>query len=211
MTRRWPGGRSRSASHAPIARSNRSPSTRASTRRMVASPGTWQRWMSGSRRTPSAARIGPGASAAHSAIAVTDRAPASTAAALTASTLARVWRRPRRSRGSGSIASRSSRPGQSPTASGAWAGSVAAGMGDDRSAGTGVRRVMRRWEPHGLRFPCRSHVHPVRPPASAITALWRSPATEGGRLTLRVGLLRSLPIGRGLLQASDEVPTLGFG
>jgi hypothetical protein len=35
-----------------------------------------------------------------------------------ASTLARVWRRPRRARGSGRMASRSSRPGPSPTASG---------------------------------------------------------------------------------------------
>ncbi len=144
--RRRPGGRSRSASHAPTARSNRSPSTRASTRRMVASPGTWQWRVSGSRRTPSAARTGPGASVAHSAIAVTDRAPAATAAALTASTRARVCRRPRRSRGSGIIASRSSRPGHSPRASGrAWSGpATAAGMGDDPSAGTGVRQVMRR-------------------------------------------------------------------
>ncbi len=114
--RRRPGGRSRSASHAPTARSNRSPSTRASTRRMVASPGTWQWRVSGSRRTPSAARTGPGASVAHSAIAVTDRAPAATAAALTASTLARVCRRPRRPRGSGSSpaapAGQGTRPGQ---------------------------------------------------------------------------------------------------
>jgi hypothetical protein len=86
------------------------------------------------------------ASAAHSAIAITDRAPASTAAALTASTLARGCRRPRRSRGSGSIASRSSRPGHSPTASGrAWSGSVtAAGMGDGRAAGMVAGQVMRR-------------------------------------------------------------------
>jgi hypothetical protein len=41
---------------------------------MVASPGTWQRRVSGSRRNPSAARTGQGASAAHSAIAVTLRA-----------------------------------------------------------------------------------------------------------------------------------------
>jgi hypothetical protein len=54
-------------------------------------------------------------------------------------------RRPRRSRGSGIIASRSSRPGHSRRASGrAWSGSVAAGIGDDRAAGTGVRQVMRR-------------------------------------------------------------------
>jgi hypothetical protein len=100
--RRGPGGRSRSASHAPIARSNRSPSTRASTRRMVASPGAWQRRVSGSRRTPSAARTGPGASVAHSAIAATLRAPASTAAALTPSTLARVCAVPAGHAGQGS-------------------------------------------------------------------------------------------------------------
>jgi hypothetical protein len=89
IMRRWPGGCSRSASHAPMVASTASPSTRASTRRMVASPGTRQRRVSGSRRNPSAARTGQGASAAHSAIAVTLRAPASTAAALMASTLAR--------------------------------------------------------------------------------------------------------------------------
>jgi hypothetical protein len=93
------GGHSRSASQAPMVASTASPSIRASTRRMVASPGTWQRRVSGSPRTPSAVRTGPGASVAHSAIAVTDRAPAATAAALTARTLARGWRRPRRSRG----------------------------------------------------------------------------------------------------------------
>jgi hypothetical protein len=73
----------------PMVASTVSPSTRANTRRMVASPGTWHRRVSGSQRTPSAARIGQGASVAHSAIAVTLRAPAATAAALTASTLAR--------------------------------------------------------------------------------------------------------------------------
>jgi hypothetical protein len=126
-TRRWPGRCSRSASHAPTVASTASPSTPASTRRMVASPGTWQRRVSGSRRTPSAARTGQGASAAHSAIAVTLRAPAGTAAALTASTLARVCRRPRRSRGSGIVASRSSRPGHSPgTSRRAWSKTVTA-------------------------------------------------------------------------------------
>jgi hypothetical protein len=41
-----------------------------------------------------------------------------------------------------------------------------------------VGQVMRRCEPHGLRLLCLLHVHPVRPPASAITALCQSPAYE---------------------------------
>jgi hypothetical protein len=58
-------------------------STRASVRRIVVSVGTahTQRPVRGSRRVPSAARTGWGASAAHSAIAAIDRAPAKTAAA----------------------------------------------------------------------------------------------------------------------------------
>ena len=54
--------------------------TRARVRRMVASAGTTQR-SGASRRAPSAARTGWGASAAHSAIAAIDRAPVKTAAA----------------------------------------------------------------------------------------------------------------------------------
>src|SRR6266516_1223155 len=77
-----PGGsrsRSPSASQAPITVASATGSTRASVRRMVASAGTAHR--SGPiRRAPSAARTGGGLSAAHSAIAVIDRAPASTAA-----------------------------------------------------------------------------------------------------------------------------------
>jgi hypothetical protein len=46
----------------------------------VVSAGTAQ-WSGPSRRAPSAARTGWGASAAHSAMAANDRAPASTAAA----------------------------------------------------------------------------------------------------------------------------------
>jgi hypothetical protein len=78
-------------------------SRRASVRRMVASavmlqwPGAW--W-----RAPSAARTGWGASAAHSAIAANDRAPASTAAAAMARMATNRWRRPRVARGSGTVA-----------------------------------------------------------------------------------------------------------
>lgn len=89
-----------SASHRPITRSNASGSTRASTRRTVASAGGRQIRRSGSRRLPSAASTGPGASAAHSPIAVRDLAPASTAATATASTVPSACRRPRRWRGS---------------------------------------------------------------------------------------------------------------
>ena len=70
----WP------ASQAPMARSSASGSMRASTRRTVASPGGCQAPVHGSRRVPSAARTGPGASLAHSPIAARDLAPASTAA-----------------------------------------------------------------------------------------------------------------------------------
>jgi hypothetical protein len=52
-----------------------SASSHASVRRIVASAGTTHRPVSGSRRVPSAAQTGWGASAAHSAIAVSDRAP----------------------------------------------------------------------------------------------------------------------------------------
>jgi hypothetical protein len=64
---------------------------------------------------------------AHSAIAVTDRAPARTAAALMASTLARVCRRPRRSRGVGEPR----QPLQQARAvvHGEWAGMVRVGDG----------------------------------------------------------------------------------
>jgi hypothetical protein len=57
-----------------------------------------------SRRAPSAARTGGGASAAHSAIAVIDRAPVSTAAAAMARIAASVWRRPLVRRGSWMVA-----------------------------------------------------------------------------------------------------------
>jgi hypothetical protein len=44
------------------------------------------------------------------------------------------------------------------------------GMGEDPAAGTVVRQVMRRLAAHGPVIPCLSHIHPVRPPSSAITA-----------------------------------------
>jgi hypothetical protein len=70
----------RSASHAPMVLARTSASRRESVRRTVASAGT-AKWPGASGRAPSAARTGWGASAAHSAIAAIDRAPARTAAA----------------------------------------------------------------------------------------------------------------------------------
>ena len=140
--RHGPGGRRRSASHAPTAATSASPPTRARVRRSVASPGGCRVPVSGSRRAPSATKTGWGASAAHSLIAVRDRAPASTAAAATASMLTSACRRPLRSRGSGTTARRSSRPGHSPSPSGAASQSWVrtGGIGDDGSAGTVFRR-----------------------------------------------------------------------
>jgi hypothetical protein len=58
----------------------------------------------GSRRAPSAARMGWGASAAHSAIAAIDRAPAKTAAAASTRMAASGCRRPARVLGSVTVA-----------------------------------------------------------------------------------------------------------
>jgi hypothetical protein len=66
--------------------------------------GTAQWPVSGSRRVPSAARNGWGVSAAHSAIAAIDRAPASTAAAARPRMATSGWRRPARVLGSAMVA-----------------------------------------------------------------------------------------------------------
>ena len=76
---------------------------------MVASPGGSNRRVSGSRRIPSEARTGGGASAIHSPMAVNDCAPAITAAIAAASTEDSEWRTPRRLRGSGTRARCSSK------------------------------------------------------------------------------------------------------
>ncbi len=112
--------------------------TRASNRRTVASAGTNRLGSTGSGRTPSRSRTCAGASAIHSPTASSEVAPASTAHAVSASTTASACRTPRGSRGSGTWASRSSRPGTSPGAtprcSRSW--SRARGIGDDASADT---------------------------------------------------------------------------
>jgi hypothetical protein len=63
-----------------------------------------QRPVRGSQRVPSAARTGWGASAAHSAIAVIDRAPAKTAAAASTRMATSGCRRPARALGSVTVA-----------------------------------------------------------------------------------------------------------
>jgi hypothetical protein len=93
-TRRRRPGSSRSASHAPIEAASASASTRASVRRIVVSSGGVRCPVKGSCRTPSAARTGSARQRPISAIAVIDRAPASTAAAATARTPASGWRHP---------------------------------------------------------------------------------------------------------------------
>jgi hypothetical protein len=75
-------------------------------RRIVVSLGTAHtQWpVRGSRRAPSAARTGWGASAAHSAIAAIDRAPATTAAAASTRMATSGCRRPVRVLGSVTVA-----------------------------------------------------------------------------------------------------------
>ncbi len=81
---------------------------------MVASSGGSNRRASGSWRTPSAARTCGGASATHSPTAANDCAPASTAATAASNNDVRLCRTPRGSRGSGTRARYSSRPGHWP-------------------------------------------------------------------------------------------------
>jgi hypothetical protein len=96
--------RSRSHSQAPSAAAMAWVSSRPRVRRMVVLVGTMKWPVSRSRRVPSAARTGWGAAAAHSAIAVIDRAPVSTAAAASPTMATSGWRRPARARGSGMAA-----------------------------------------------------------------------------------------------------------
>lgn len=123
----WPTACSRASSQDPTAASSRSASEASSTRRMVASSGGTNRRVSGSRRTPRAARTCGGASATHSPTAVSDVAPASTAATAAINKDVRLCRTPRRFRGSGTNARYSARPGTGPTAArGHWPADVKA-------------------------------------------------------------------------------------
>lgn len=93
---------------------------------------------SGSGSAPTCSSTYAGASAIHSPTASSEVAPASTAHAVSASTTARRWHTPRGSRGSGTSANRSSRPGTSsgPACGFARSWSRAGGIRDDASAGT---------------------------------------------------------------------------
>ena len=112
--------------------------------------------VSGSQRTPRAARACGGASAAHSPTAVNDVAPASTAATAAINNDVRLCRTPRRFRRSGTRSRYSARPGHWPDSSArSLAGrrescSRAALTGDDDKAGTVFRSD--RWirHPHDL-------------------------------------------------------------
>jgi hypothetical protein len=131
--RRWPGLRKAAITLGPLpVRSWEASSAKVTSRRWCA---------------PSAARTGWGASAAHSAIAAIDRAPASTAAAARPRTATSGWRRPRAARGSGTLARQASRCGGSASwRASAWRvgpGRLGSGM-MGRQARASVR-VIRLW------------------------------------------------------------------
>ena len=120
--------------HAPISSSSLSGARRCRQRRIVDSDGT-------APPTPSRASTSGAASAAHSAIATNDCAPASVAPSATASTVVRRCRTPRGLRGSGTRCSVCNRPAG---AAGTSANSPTSGsessttvrVGDDDTAGT---------------------------------------------------------------------------
>jgi hypothetical protein len=89
-------------------------------------------------------RVCPSASAAHSAIAVNERAPATTAHNARPKIPASRWRTPRRRRGSATLASTPNNPGCSPVASPAsstrWP--MAGSIRDDGGAGTAPREAI---------------------------------------------------------------------
>ena len=86
---------------------------------------------------PSSARVTSSASAAHSAIAVNERAPASTAHTARPRIVTSRWRTPRRARGSATPASTDTTVARSPptpsTAARRW--QIAGSIGDDDAAG----------------------------------------------------------------------------
>ena len=143
----WPAACTRSwaASQNPTAASSAAALTVSSTRRIVASSGGSNRPASGSHRTPSAARTCGGASAIHSPTAANDLARPARPPRPPAGTYVRLWRRPRGSRGSGTRARYSARPGDWPhsrarsPAGRTESCSRAALIGDDDKAGTAFR------------------------------------------------------------------------
>jgi lysophospholipase L1-like esterase len=113
---------------APMSWSRRSESRRANTRRMVDSSGTVAPVI------PRTRRVSIGWWATHSPIATNDFAPPMTAASPTARTDAKVWRRPRRARGSGTDFNRSSSCDRQVSASAAGRQAV---VGEDDMDGCG--------------------------------------------------------------------------
>ncbi|MGX1159077.1 hypothetical protein RKD39_006655 [Streptomyces albogriseolus] len=125
--------------YVPMAVSSASPSRRWSRRRTVAACGAGRMPVSGSGGKPRVSRTVCGASAIHSPIAMSDRAPVSTAAAAAHSSAGAGYRRPRRPRGSGTSAINLRRSAASSAVIGAVRRgrcSSPAGMGDDVRAGT---------------------------------------------------------------------------
>jgi hypothetical protein len=104
--------------HRPARSSNTSTSSRCKVRRKVDSDGT-------APAAPSLARVSASASAAHSAIAVNEPAPASTAQTASPKIAASRWRTPRRCRGSATLPSTASTPGGCPAAPSAEVSKVA--------------------------------------------------------------------------------------
>ena len=140
MTRRWFGpGLVACCAQAPAASSKASASRRCKVRRNVGSGGT-------ARLTPSASSVASSASAAHSAIAVNERAPATTAHSARPKMTASRCLTPRRCRGSATPASIASNPGcpaaPSPASSARWP--IAGSISDDGGAGM-VPREQSGW------------------------------------------------------------------
>jgi hypothetical protein len=162
--------------HAPSARSSAAGSTAVSTRQIVTRSGTV-------RPSPRLARSRGGASAAHSAIAAYDRAPASTAHTAMASTGTSRYRRPRGSLGSGTCPRASSRPPGAVTATAgprrlsAASWPPASTVGEDDMAGMAPGDDHEVWRPHDRRYAVPASLSPrsrraglILPGQDAITA-----------------------------------------
>ena len=138
-TRRRPAGGTALLScwiQALIAVSNRSGFRRCTSRRTADSDG-------GAALIPSVAATSTGRSAAHSAIATNERAPAATAHTATDSSVTSSWRTPRRLRGSVTVDRTVASPGAADAGSGRFSPatrSSTAGIGEDTTAGTALFR-----------------------------------------------------------------------
>ena len=137
--------------HAPAASSRASASRLCRTRRNVDSHGT-------APVTPSPSKVAWSASAAHSAIATKDRAPASTAHTARARITAIGCRTPRRALGSGNAASNGRMPVPSRPSARAAASNwpIAGSIGDDGAAGMAPRKRSGRCRNRHDHFPGRA-------------------------------------------------------